>query len=71
MAADARRRRLVAVHDGLSGIGGKFAREELAQHVGDGDAAPEGGDLDAAAQLRRDVDGQSRGEGRALIAATR
>jgi hypothetical protein len=43
---------------------GKFAREQLAQHVGDGDAAPEGGDLDAAAQLGRDVDGQPRGERR-------
>jgi hypothetical protein len=28
---------------------GKFAREQIALHVGDGDAALEGGDLDASA----------------------
>jgi hypothetical protein len=50
--------------------GGKFAREQIAQHVGDGDAAPERGDLDAAAQLRRDVDGQPRGEAAASAIAS-
>ena len=40
----------------------RFAREEVAQHVGDGDAAPEGSDLDPAAQLGRHVDGQPGGE---------
>ena len=46
---------------------GKFAREQIAQHVGDGDAAPERGDLDPAAQLRRHVDGEPRGEPSALL----
>jgi hypothetical protein len=44
----------------FSGIGGEFAREDVAQHVGDGDPAPESGDLDAAAQGRRNVEGQPR-----------
>jgi len=54
----------------LSGIGGEFAREEVAQHVGDGGPAPESGDLDATAQCRRDVDRQPGGEGGGLVAAT-
>ena len=37
-------------------LGRKRAREELAQHVRDGLAALERGDLDPAAQVRRDVD---------------
>jgi hypothetical protein len=40
---------------------GKFARQQIAQHVGDGDAALEGGDLDASAERRRDVDSESGG----------
>ncbi|MHC2434806.1 hypothetical protein ACVMB0_002181 [Bradyrhizobium sp. USDA 4451] len=39
----------------------EFSRQQFAQHVGDGDAALECGDLDAAAQRRRDVDCQARG----------
>ena len=58
----------VVVHEGLSGLGGEFAREQVAQHVGDGDTAPEGGDLDAAAQRWRDIDGQPRGEGGGVTA---
>ena len=44
-----------------SAVFGELAREQVAQHVGDGHAALEGGDLDPAAQLRRDVDGQPGG----------
>src|SRR3546814_20516655 len=40
----------------------KFAGEQLAQHVGDGDAALERSDLDLAAQVRRNVDGEPCGE---------
>ena len=40
--------------------------EKVAQHVGDGDAALERRDLDAAAQFGRDVDRQSGGEGAVL-----
>jgi hypothetical protein len=46
-AARAGPRPVMVVSFGL----GKFAREQIAQHVGDGDAAPERGDLDPAAQL--------------------
>ena len=41
---------------------GKFAGEQFAQHVGDSHAALERGDLDLAAHVRRDVDGEPRGE---------
>ena len=40
----------------------EFAREQLAQTFGDGDPALERGDLDPAAQVRRHVDGEPRGE---------
>ena len=45
---------------------GKFAREELAQHVGDRQPALERGDLDAPALFGSDVDGESGGENVAL-----
>jgi hypothetical protein len=35
---------------------GEFAREQLAQHVGDGPSAPERGDLDAGALFQGDVE---------------
>jgi hypothetical protein len=37
-------------------MSGEFAREQRAQHVGDGQSAPKGGDLDAAALSGSDVD---------------
>jgi hypothetical protein len=37
-------------------------RARIAQHLGDHQAAPERRDLDAAAQLGRDVDGEPCGE---------
>ncbi len=46
----------------VSRLGREFAREEVAQHLGDGDAAPEGGDLDPPAQVGRHIDGEARGE---------
>jgi hypothetical protein len=46
-------------HDhSASSFVGKFAREELAQHVGDCQPMPEGDDLDAPALLWGDVDGE-------------
>src|SRR5438445_12450971 len=50
---------------------GKFAGEQVAQHVGDGLAALEGDDLDATAQLGCDVDRQPGGESGAVTASTR
>jgi hypothetical protein len=47
---------------GASIFVGEFAREQLAQHVGDGPSALEGRDLDAATLFRRNVDGEPRGE---------
>jgi hypothetical protein len=41
---------------------GEFAREQLAQHVGDGLSAPERGELDVGALFRGDVDGEPRSE---------
>ena len=49
-------------HDTSPDFVGKFAREEVAQHVGDRQPALEGDDLDAAAQFRRDVDSEAGGE---------
>src|SRR4051794_13990711 len=47
----------------LSSIGwGKFAGEEVAQHVGDRLAALEGRDLDPGTQRRRHIDGKPRGK---------
>ena len=40
---------------------GEFAREQRAQHVGDGQSALKGGDLDAAALSGSDVDREPRG----------
>src|SRR5215831_8390981 len=34
----------------------EIPREQIAQHFGDGDSAPEGCDLDTAAEFGRDVD---------------
>src|SRR5690606_31825481 len=49
----------------------ELASEQLAQHVGDGDAALERRDLDAAAQVGGDVDREAGGEAGRLGAVRR
>ena len=57
------RRRGAADSCRVSTVFGELAQQQRAQHVGDGHAAPESGDLDPAAQLGRDVDGEPGGIG--------
>ena len=60
---DTRRRRLVVVHEGSPGSAGNSRASRSRSMSATVIAALEGGDLDAAAQRRRDVDRQPRGEG--------
>ena len=50
---------------------GELAGQEVAQHVRDGDAALERRDLDAAAEVGRDIDRQRRREEISLRAVVR
>jgi hypothetical protein len=46
---------------------GEGLEQQPSEHVGDGDAALEGGNLDPGAQVRRDIDGQPSTEGAAPV----